>query len=171
MVHNHALILLILLLGTAKKMLRLWSEKNFLNNQTFPILQSRVDSIRTPSDIGKLPAKLDADTFTADELKNWTILFSLYALKGIIPKPHLDCWRFFVIACQYLCVRALTADDIKIADSYLLRFCRSYQQLYGNDKVTPNMHLHAHLADCLYDFGPIYSFWLFSFERCVLLES
>ena len=27
------------------------------------------------------------------------------------------------------------------------------------------MHLHCHLADCVRDFGPVYSFWLFSFER------
>ena len=27
------------------------------------------------------------------------------------------------------------------------------------------MHLHAHLVECIKDFGPVYSFWLFSFER------
>ena len=27
------------------------------------------------------------------------------------------------------------------------------------------MHLHSHLADRVLDFGPVYSFWLFSFER------
>ena len=27
------------------------------------------------------------------------------------------------------------------------------------------MHLHMHLADCVQDYGPVYSFWLFSFER------
>ena len=27
------------------------------------------------------------------------------------------------------------------------------------------MHLHGHLFDCLFDFGQIYLFWLFSFER------
>lgn len=27
------------------------------------------------------------------------------------------------------------------------------------------MHLHIHLDKCLYDFGPVYSFWLFSFEK------
>lgn len=27
------------------------------------------------------------------------------------------------------------------------------------------MHLHCHLASCVRDFGPVYSFWLFSFER------
>jgi len=30
--------------------------------------------------------------------------------------------------------------------------------------VTPNMHLHCHLADCLRDLGPMASFWLFTFE-------
>ena len=27
------------------------------------------------------------------------------------------------------------------------------------------MHMHGHLADCVLDFGPTSSFWLFSFER------
>ena len=31
--------------------------------------------------------------------------------------------------------------------------------------MTPNMHLHAHILSCIKDYGPIYSFWLFSFER------
>lgn len=30
--------------------------------------------------------------------------------------------------------------------------------------MTPNLHLHTHLVDCILDFGPVYSFWLFSFE-------
>ena len=27
------------------------------------------------------------------------------------------------------------------------------------------MHLHGHLASCIRDYGPVYAFWLFSFER------
>ena len=27
------------------------------------------------------------------------------------------------------------------------------------------MHLHQHLSKCILDFGPVYSFWLYSFER------
>ena len=27
------------------------------------------------------------------------------------------------------------------------------------------MHLHTHLLDCVLDYGPVYAFWLFSFER------
>uniref|UniRef100_A0A1X7VKE9 Uncharacterized protein n=1 Tax=Amphimedon queenslandica TaxID=400682 RepID=A0A1X7VKE9_AMPQE len=27
------------------------------------------------------------------------------------------------------------------------------------------MHFHGHIKDCIEDFGPVYSFWCFSFER------
>ncbi len=30
---------------------------------------------------------------------------------------------------------------------------------------TINMHLHGHLTECIRDFGPVYSFWCFAFER------
>ena len=33
------------------------------------------------------------------------------------------------------------------------------------DLVTPNMHLHGHLKECLLDDGPFHSFWCVSFER------
>ena len=31
--------------------------------------------------------------------------------------------------------------------------------------MTPNMHLHTHLVECILDFGPMHVFWLYSFER------
>ena len=55
--------------------------------------------------------------------------------------------------------------NVKVADFLLLEFCKTFEQLYGENFVTPNMHLHGYLLDCLFDFCPIYSFCLFSFER------
>ena len=49
--------------------------------------------------------------------------------------------------------------------SYLLKFCQCFEELYGKHRVTLNMHLHTHLVDCVLDYGPVYAFWLFSFER------
>ena len=45
-----------------------------------------------------------------------------------------------------------------------MRFCSRFEILYGSATVTPNVHLHAHLCDCISDYGPMSSFWLFSFE-------
>ena len=49
--------------------------------------------------------------------------------------------------------------------SCTLPFCNRFEQLYGKNAVTPNMHLHCHLSKCLEDFGSVYGFWLFSFEK------
>ena len=46
----------------------------------------------------------------------------------------------------------------------MLRFCQRFQALYGPEAVTPNIHLHAHLIECVRDYGPMSNFWLFSFE-------
>ena len=31
--------------------------------------------------------------------------------------------------------------------------------------MTPNMHMHLHLKDVIMDYGPVYAFWLFAYER------
>ena len=54
---------------------------------------------------------------------------------------------------------------IVILAQILLRFCVNFERFYGGSAVTPNIHMHCHLVDCIKDFGPVSSFWLFSFER------
>lgn len=48
-----------------------------------------------PHDVSKIPKKVESgfDGFSTDEYKIWTILFSVYALKGIIPPKHLQCFQ------------------------------------------------------------------------------
>lgn len=74
----------------------------------------------------------------------------------------LETLRF---SLRRLCKFSITSDDITIADALLLRFCKRTVQLYGSDAITPNMHMHCHLASCIREFGPMHSFWLFPFQR------
>ncbi|CAG2202919.1 unnamed protein product [Mytilus edulis] len=55
--------------------------------------------------------------------------------------------------------------DIRQCEDSILQFCKDFEAEYCQERVTPNMHLHFHLSDCLNDYGPVYSSWLFSFER------
>ena len=48
----------------------------------------------------------------------------------------------------------------------LLQFCRRTERMFGKNHITPNMHLHCHLLECILDYGPLHSFWCFAFERC-----
>ena len=93
-------------------------------------------------------------------------MFSTYTLLDILPQHDFQCLRKFVIACTYICNSVLTDKDIIVTDNLLMQFCNSFENLYGKESITPNMHLDGHLKECmLLDYGPVYSFWLFSFER------
>ena len=74
-------------------------------------------------------------------------------------------WQTFVLSCFYLCRREINLTDLKKADLLLINFCKRAQNLYGKSSITPNMHLHGHLTECAQDYGSIYNFWLFSYER------
>ena len=157
-----------LFLGTAKSYFKnILVERGILSQAALQQLHGRVESMTVPGNLGKLPRKIASSfsTFTADEWKNWTIAYSLPALQGIIPSDDYSCWRSFVLACQAITTPMIKQLDITKADALFLQFCSHFEEQYGTDTVTPNMHLHCHLANCLKDYGSIYGFWLFSFER------
>ena len=156
-----------LFLGTAKYILKIWKKLGYLNKNKLDLMQEKTDQFAVPHDIGKIPRKISFcfDGFDADEYKNWVMLFSIYVLADVIPKRDKECSRKFVLPCQYICKRIISENDITIAHGLLIQLCKDFEIFYGKEKVISNIHLHVHLKDCLLDFGPIYSFWLFSFER------
>lgn len=69
------------------------------------------------------------------------------------------------MACRMLTTKYISIADVSQFDRYIIDFCKGIERLYGSSVVTPNMHMHCHLSQCVLDYGPNYSFWLFSFER------
>ncbi len=156
-----------LLLGTAKHITEIWKSTSILSSKDFNIIQEKVDSFVSPADIGRLPSKISSgfSGFTAEQWKNWIIFYSLFALKDVLPWQHYNCWHQFVKVCVFLCRRTITQAQLQEANKFLDEFWKAYKQLYGADKCTMNIHLHGHLTDCVQDFGPVYSFWCFAYER------
>ena len=156
-----------LLLGRAKHMMQVWTKLGILNHTNFATIQERVRCIATPKDIGRLPLKISSSFsgFTADQWRKWTIIFSVVSLKGILPQEHLNCWILFVKVFILLCFRVIYKSSLVSADLYLQQFCKTFQQLYGSEECTPNMQMHLHLKNLLSDYGPVYAFWCFAFER------
>ena len=103
--------------------------------------------------------------FTAEQWMAWTIVFSPYVLRDILPPQHYEMWCTFSLSCSFLCRPFIHHSELLKADELLIRFCKMFEEIFGKDCVTPNMHMHAHLCDCITDVGPVYSFWCFSFER------
>jgi hypothetical protein len=61
--------------------------------------------------------------------------------------------------------RIVQYDLMEEAYQKLIEIIKIIEQNYGQDFITPNLHLSLHLLECAKDFGPLYAFWCFSFER------
>jgi len=156
-----------LFLGTAKHMFKVWLQLDLLTQKNLEQIEKKVGLFHIPNSIGRLPINIASNYggFKAIQLQTWINVYSPIVLKGILPNPHLQCWLLFVHACRILSKHTLKINDVNCADVYLLQFCKAFEQLYGGQLCTPNMHLHLHIKDCLLDYGPSHAFWTFSFER------
>ena len=156
-----------LLLGTAKHMMSTWLDRKILNSTDCEKIASIIEKFDCPAEVGRIPSKISSNFagFTADQWRNWTLIYSCVALREVLSSEHLRCWMMFVKACQLLCSRIIKFDDVNTAHAYLSQFCILSKQLYGKECCTANFHMHFHLRECILDYGPVYSFWCFSFER------
>ena len=156
-----------LFLGTAKRCMENWTRNNILTKDDLQLIEKRMSELVAPHSMGRLPLKISSSFagFSADQWRNWTVCYSPIALRGILPREHLQYWLLFVKACALFCIRSLHKENITTAHQYLVMFCKKYEEVNGSFACTPNMHLHLHLKDCLLDYGPPYAFWCFAFER------
>ncbi|OAD76834.1 hypothetical protein PHYBLDRAFT_142337 [Phycomyces blakesleeanus NRRL 1555(-)] len=125
-----------LFLATVKRIVQIWKELEYFDNQALLAMQDLANGVVVPPDYARINKKI-ADGFSFmkdDEWKSWCLIYSPFVLKRILPVKHLSNW---------------------IAHAHLQSFCKGFEKLYKEFPVTPNMHLHLHLGECINDFGPI----------------
>lgn len=115
--------------------------------------------------MGRLPTNIKSNYggFKVDQWRTWICVYSPIVLKGILPNEHLRCWMIFIRACSILGQRILSKADLNTANLLLSNYCQQFQQLYGEESCSMNLHLH--LKGTYLDFGPSHAFWCFPFER------
>ena len=67
------------------------------------MMEEKVDKCEIFSSIGRIPHIIASSfrSFTADQRKTWTMVFSMYAIHGVLGQEHLECWYLFVEACKF----------------------------------------------------------------------
>ena len=96
-------------------------------------------------------------------MENWILIYSPVVLKDLLPTEHLGCWLLFVHACHLICSTWIKVENIHSAHMLFVQFTRRFEELYGKESFTLNIHIH--LRECFLDYGPPHTFWCFSFER------
>lgn len=152
-----------LLLGTAKHAFEVWIEKEILSSRQLKSVQSLASWTIVPRDIGWLPCNVESDFsyFTADQWRNWIRAYSLVSLKR-----HIAWWTLFLLAALHISLlhshgKRLLQSMLLKADPYVHNFCMQFESLYGSEKYTPNVHLHLHLRECIFQYWPVYAFLCF----------
>ena len=138
-----------------------------MSDNILACLQKAVDEFTIPSGFGRLPRKVESGFahFKAEQWKNWILIYSIVCFKSVLTDSQYAMWLVFVQACSLLCSRIITQHGITLADELIHKYCCLFQEEFGRSECYPNLHMHCHLKECLLDFGPAASFWLFSFER------
>ena len=153
--------------GTASRMMHHWIKERFITKQELEKMEKQLESFSIPPGytVAKGHIKSGFAGMTSDEWRSWTMVYSVPLLIGKLHTDDLTNWVHFVRAVRLLCQPSISPQDIDEAHGFLLKFCTGCVDLYGASFITPNMHLHCHLGEVVRDFGPVYGFWLFSFER------
>ena len=106
-----------LLLGTAKHIASIWKEQEILRSDDLRKIQDKLDQIKIPPIIGRIPYKILSNFNTL----NWIFVYSLYTLHGILLDEHYTCWSIFVDACHSLLQPSILLVELNRADTNIFR--------------------------------------------------
>lgn len=158
---------IIIFFGIAKHAFKTWKDLGILTTSDYEIIQSKVDLMNPPPKLGRIVRKINSGfaSFTANEWKNWILIYSLHGLHGILSREHYHCWCIFVEACRTILLPVVTDTQVKRAHDLLIFNFNEFLRLYGSKYCSPNMHMACHLRECMLDYGPLSTFWCFAFEH------
>jgi len=159
-----------LFLGIAKWIvMRLWIEGGKLSANDLKLMDKRAKKLQPPSDIGRIPHKIATGEgfsgYTTDQWRTFIMIYATTITWDLLTEPDRHILANFVRACNLLVCRILDKETLNEAHQRLLNVAKLIEHHYGPEKITPNIHLSLHLCENCMDYGPLYSFWCFSFER------
>lgn len=157
-----------LLLGTPKRMFNDWVDDGDLTREDLRRMKHIAEGLVLPIDFDMISPDRIAGGLSglkAAEWKSWVLIYSPFLLQNHLDDKKFQHWMKLVSACRILLKPSITFDEVNSAHSYLVEFCKEYETIYGSNKVTPNIHAHCHIKECILNYGGVYSTWLFGFER------
>lgn len=123
-----------------------------------------VSLIKFPSEFSRSQRSLDfRNLYKATEYKNF-IFYTSIGLIDFLPQKYFNNVLKYIVFLRVLCQEKLNEDDFILSQNLIENFIFEYEQLYGVQHMTYNLHAHIHLPIQAFKFGPINKISAFAFE-------
>lgn len=127
-------------------------------------LNNYLASIKFPNEFSRSQRSLEfRNLYKAVEFKNF-IFYSTIGLKDFLPSKYFNNVLKYVIFLRVLCQEKIEEDDLILSQHLIENFIFEYEQLYGIQNMTYNLHAHIHLPIQAFKFGPINKISALAFE-------
>ena len=158
-------------LGVVRLLLRLWfdignSLKNWSMYSYLDIIDSRLENIRTPHFITRLPRSISQHLkfWKAAELRSWLFFYSIPCILDLMKPAYFYHYCAFLEGVYLLCQSSISPRDLEKSEQLLRYFVFMLPSLYDLRYSTINVHYLVHLPQGVRELGPLWSVSCFAFE-------
>jgi len=122
-------------------------------------------AIKPPSEIKRLPRSLLSRKYwKASEFRYFLLFYSIPCLQQFLPKEFMNHWQLLIFAVYRLMEKPVDVHVVTMCNLALHKFVVLIEELYGEEHVSYNVHLLAHLASAVERWGPLWANSAFLFE-------
>ncbi|XP_071633972.1 uncharacterized protein [Temnothorax longispinosus] len=159
-----------ILSGIVKKLMTLhfdskYSRHPFSLRLLLPVVDELLLSLHPPKFVHQMMRSLEETAFwKVSELKTWFFYYSIPVLKQFLRIEYFEHYLKLVTTLSYLNASSISDEMIDTAKELLKQFVRDFEQLYGIEFCSINVHLLLHLADCVRELGLLWAYACFPLE-------
>ena len=160
------------MLGATKTLMYLWFsatniKKPFFIGNKLKILSKRLQSMRPPDYIERLPRDLEKHYhhFKAAEYEAFLLYYGISCLQGYLPDPYLKHFASLSESIHILLGDSISNSELDRAECLSDQFYAQFADLYDAAYSGLNIHnIGCHLVDFVRKWGPLYCWSAFGFE-------
>ncbi|XP_016837405.1 uncharacterized protein LOC100678206 [Nasonia vitripennis] len=136
-----------------------------MNNEDIIEIDSKINKITAPHQISRLSRPISIrNEWKAREWENYTLYYSVVVLTDHLKRDYYEHWLLFVESLYLLLQDNIHIDDINQANKMLYEFVCETEKFFGQKAMTYNIHQLLHLAESVFNWGPLWCHSTFSFE-------
>lgn len=153
-------------LGVVKTLLSFWTGNFGLGNSIIQRINKRINKFKeyTPSDFVRKPESFTfLSSWKATQYRQFLLYVGFAAIVNIVPDNILQLFLNLCVAIRIYCSNLHHLYDL--AHIQIINFLEGYENIYGEEYLSHNLHNLIHLREDVELHGPLDNFSCFMFEN------